>query len=327
LYRSDRLYSALCLAMRQLGFLDEWLGETALAAKPAVAFTSLFPYQGDTLFAVPPVSLWPPPAALVSAPTPGSRRRIRWEGARFVPLRVIELLVNGESISADQWSPDTESGCLLHRDRSGSGPFRRVKRGGAAVDRLTGRAAAIEPLACVEFEPGSGLWSAARYRDSAAESNWSSRVQGAFRLLADTGFGGRRVSGWGQTEAPHFEEGTWPGLLMPKLGQASEAAEASLYWLLSVYSPCSSDRIAWDDGNYQLAVRGGRIESAAAFGAQKKSLRMISEGSVLEAESEPIGAAVNVAPEEFSHPVYRSGLAVTVKLPASASRASEDASA
>ncbi len=51
LYRSDRLYSAVCLAMRQLGFLEEWLGATARASNPAVTFSSLFPFHGQTLFA------------------------------------------------------------------------------------------------------------------------------------------------------------------------------------------------------------------------------------------------------------------------------------
>jgi hypothetical protein len=43
---------------------------------------------------------------------------------------------------------------------------------------------------------------------------------------------------------------------------------------------------------------------------------MISEGSVLAARSEPTGVAVDVAPDGFAHPVYRSGLALALKLPA-----------
>jgi hypothetical protein len=42
---------------------------------------------------------------------------------------------------------------------------------------------------------------------------------------------------------------------------------------------------------------------------------MVAEGSVLAAASEPIGAAVDVAPDAFAHPVYRSGVAVAMKLP------------
>jgi hypothetical protein len=42
---------------------------------------------------------------------------------------------------------------------------------------------------------------------------------------------------------------------------------------------------------------------------------MVTEGSVLVARLEPNGAAVDVAPENFAHPVYRSGLALAVELP------------
>ena len=62
LFRSDRLFSAITIVMRQLGHLEEWLASTSGAAQPAVVFSSLFPFQADTLFAIPPASLWPPPA-------------------------------------------------------------------------------------------------------------------------------------------------------------------------------------------------------------------------------------------------------------------------
>jgi hypothetical protein len=74
LYGSDRLYSAVSLAMLQLGWLDEWLKDTARASHPAVAFGSLFPYQSETLFAPPPATLWPPATHLVSPQSGISRQ-------------------------------------------------------------------------------------------------------------------------------------------------------------------------------------------------------------------------------------------------------------
>jgi hypothetical protein len=68
LYRSDRLYSAVTLAMQRLGLLDEWLEATVRAPQPAVVFSSLFPFQGDTLFAIPPATQWPPPSPLLTTP-------------------------------------------------------------------------------------------------------------------------------------------------------------------------------------------------------------------------------------------------------------------
>ncbi len=323
LYSSDRLFSAVTLAMQRLGALDEWLDASARASKPSVTFTSLFPYQADTLFAPPPSTIWPPPSSLITTPSPVFLSKIRWSSARFVPLSLIESLVSGQAILADQWMLDAESGCLLRRDRPSLSPFRVVVRGSAAVDRVAQSAAHVHSLACVEFEPSSGLWCVARYADAAAQSTWGDRVRACFRLLSDSGLGGRRSSGWGQAEAPEFQQGAWPNLLFPKLmrvsrngGRNGAADGMPLYWFLSLYSPALADRVDWSGGGYRITTRGGRIESPSGSGAPKKVAQMIVEGSVLAMRDEPGGTAVNVAPDGFPHPVYRSGFAVAVQLPA-----------
>ena len=322
LYRSDRLYSAVTLAMQRLGLLDEWLDATAHASKPALVFSSLFPFQGDTLFAIPPATLWPPPLALLNTPSPVFLTKIRWKTARFVPLSVIDSLITGQPILADQWLPDPDSGCLLRRDRPSSSPFRVVVRTTAAVDRLTETSDEVRPFACVEFEQSAGLWTVARFADTAAEHLWRDRLQAALRLLSDSGFGGGRSRGLGQTQTAEFQAGVWPGVLLPKLGRllrntpAAVAEEGSaLYWLLSLYSPSAADRVDWGGGNYSLATRGGRVESHAGQGALKQTVRMVNEGCVLAASDEPVGTAVDVAPDGFAHPVYRSGLALALRLP------------
>jgi len=321
LYRSDRLYSAVTLAMQRLGFLEQWLDATARTPKPAVVFSSLFPFQGDTLYAIPPTTLWPPALPLLTTPSPVFLTKIRWKTAHFVPLSVIDSLITGQPILADQWLPDPESGCLLRRDRPSSSPFRVVVRSTAAVDRLTHTSDEIKPLACVEFEQGAGLWTVARFAGAFEEKAWSSHLQAALRLLCDSGFGGGRSRGWGQTEAAEFQTGSWPGILLPKLGRflrnspSVENNGSALYWLLSLYSPSSVDTVDWGGGNYSLALRGGRVESNSGQGAPKKSVRMVSEGCVLAADNEPVGAAMDVAPDGFAHPVYRSGLALALRLP------------
>src|SRR6185295_12064145 len=88
IYHSDSLYSAVCGAMLRLGTLEEWLDATARAEEPAVRFSSCFPFQEDTLFVVPPRSHWPPPASA----------KVRWKGAQFVPLGLVESLVAGQPI-------------------------------------------------------------------------------------------------------------------------------------------------------------------------------------------------------------------------------------
>jgi len=87
------------------------------------------------------------------------------------------------------------------------------------------------------------------------------------------------------------------------------------YWLLSLFHPGDSDAVDWSQGNYSLTTRGGRVESDARWGDPKKQTRMVSEGSVLVASTEPRGAVTDVAPDGFSHPVYRSGFALAISIP------------
>ena len=96
--------------MRQLGWLDEWLQVTAHARKPAVVFTSLFPYQNEILFAPPPASAWPPPSSLLRTPSPVFLSKIRWSAARFVPLSLLESILAGQPILGEQWTLDADSG-------------------------------------------------------------------------------------------------------------------------------------------------------------------------------------------------------------------------
>ena len=95
------------------------------------------------------------------------------------------------------------------------GPFRTGVRWNAAVDRLTG-AAERHSTACIEFRAGRGpvdrrLVSPTKPR----ATRWLEPVKAAFRLLADTGFGGERSRGWGRSEAPEFVEGTLPDMILP----------------------------------------------------------------------------------------------------------------
>jgi hypothetical protein len=85
--------------------------------------------------------------------------------------------------------------------------------------------------------------------------------------------------------------------------------------MLSLFTPAAADTVDWARGSYTLLARGGRIDSPAGSGELKKQLQMIAEGSVLIAESAPRGAAPDVAPDGFAHPVFRAGFALAIPLP------------
>ena len=124
---SDTLFSAVSSAMAQLGMLDEWLAATALAAETsAVRLSSGYPFQGELLYIVPPRSLWPPPASA----------KVRWKGARFVPVSVVSALLADQGLDEERWMVDGWSECLIPaRGPIGRGPFRPALRSAAALDR------------------------------------------------------------------------------------------------------------------------------------------------------------------------------------------------
>jgi len=299
IYHSDAVFSAVCSAMRQLGLAEDWLGATARAeTAPAVRFSSFYPFVGDTLLVVPPRSIWPPMES----------SKVRYKSARFVPLAVIEALLSDRGIDDERWIVDGESECLLPHDKQ-RGPFRVSLRENAGVDRLNRGKLEAHSTACLEFTSDAGLWMVVQFRDEDALARWEQPVRGALLLLSDSGFGGERSRGWGRSEAP-----TWEPWMAPQTALAAEPPE-SAYWLLSLYTPAANDAVDWKRGNYATVSRHGRVESLARWGETKKPALMIAEGSVLLAASELRGAASDVAPDGFPHPVYRSGFAVAVPIP------------
>ncbi len=216
IYHSDSLYSAVTAAMSRMSWLEEWLDATARTGSPAVSFSSCFPYLGDIVYVVPPRTVWPPASSSTKA------ARVRWKSARFVPLTVVQSILAGQRVDDNQWSVDGPSDCLVPAGKPG--PFRTAVRSNAGVDRLSG-ASERHSTACIEFRAGSGLWTVVSFADESAHEQWSAKVKAAFRLLADTGFGGERSRGWGRSEAPEFTDGMLPDLILPVPAESAAAVE------------------------------------------------------------------------------------------------------
>ena len=297
---SDSLFSALTHAMASLGRLDDWLAATAAGLSATVRVSSGFPFKGNQLLLPPPQSLWPLPPSL----------KIRWKSARFITAAAASMLAANGTLSEDQWFVDGLSECLLPNGAHG-GPFRESLRSSAAIDRL-GAGAAAHQTACLEFAPDSGVWFAVEFSSELARDEWRPPIEGAIRLLADSGVGGERSRGWGHFSQADFREGDLLALLFG--GNWSAPADSNAQWLLSMFSPADEDEVDWSRGSYSVVERGGRIESPAGSGGLKKSARMISEGSVLVSKNPLVGAARNVAPEGFAHPVYRAGFALAIPI-------------
>jgi CRISPR/Cas system CSM-associated protein Csm4 (group 5 of RAMP superfamily) len=207
-YHSDSLYSAVTGALRTLGHMDAWLDGTARNPKgSAVRFSSCFPFHEDIGYIIPPRSIWPPMSG-----APVTSPKVRWKSARYVPLGLVDALLSGQVLDEEHWSIDGPSECLVPAGRPG--PFRMAIRSAAAVDRLTG-AVERHATACIEFVKDAGLWTVVSFAGADEYEQWNGPVRAAFRLLADSGFGGERGRGWGRSEAPEFIEGALPDMILP----------------------------------------------------------------------------------------------------------------
>jgi CRISPR type III-A-associated RAMP protein Csm4 len=295
--------------MSRLGCLEEWLAETT--AGPAVRFSSLFPYHGETLYVTPPRSLWPP----------ATSTRVRWASASFVPMSVVESLLAGKTPDEDNWVVDGASGCLVQAGGRlrGAGPFRVELRPAAAVDRLHAGVISHE-TACLEFADDAGMWGLVEFDGEEVRERWGHKVRSALRLLADSGIGGERSRGWGRSAMPSIRDGKVADLIFRNRGgknngQTEIAPESeNAHWLLSLFSPAPDGPVDWRSGNYCMVSRSGRIESPVSSGDLKKELRMVAEGSILVSAAPPKGILRDVAPDGFPHPVYRCGYALAVPI-------------
>jgi len=111
---------------------------------------------------------------------------------------------------------------------------------------------------------------------------------------------------------------TRPMRVEPEPTPAPPAATNHLqaHWLLSLFTPATADAVDWGRGSYAVLARGGRIDSpSAGSGELKKQIQMVAEGSVLYSDGVPLGAAFDVAPDGFAHPVFRAGFALAIPLP------------
>jgi CRISPR type III-A-associated RAMP protein Csm4 len=311
---SDTLFSALTHAMAALGRLEEWLGSTALAPRPQVAVSSLFPYQEQALYVVPPAIVWPPP------PSP----KLYWSGVRFVPLSVVRPLLEDEALGEDRWLVDIASESLISANKFGrtGGPAVKSLRVTVPVDRPTGRSGEPQPTACLEFRENSGMWGVVTFDDAEACLRWEQPVRAALQFLADEGLGGERSRGWGRTARLDIRSGDLEEMLLPARRKpnpapgepADEPAPSAAigYWLLSLYAPADDDNVDWSQGHYSLVTRSGRTGLQAAL---TQRIRLVAEGSVIVCPEPPLGSAKNVAPDGHPHPVFRSGLAVALPIP------------
>ena len=208
------------------------------ASAPAVRFSSFFPFHGDTLLVVPPRSLWPPPEST----------KIRYKGAHFVPLSVIESLLADKAIDEDRWAVDGESECLVPIEPGSRAISRR-----SAIQRRSGPAAATRRW---KFIPRRA-WNSRAGPASGPSCNSPTKLP---RRDGKRRFGVRcccwpipasAASARAAGAARKRPNGS-PGAATRR---SCRAPPEQAHWLLSLYTPAENDAVDWKRGNYATVSR------------------------------------------------------------------------
>lgn len=185
------------------------------------------------------------------------------------------------------------------------------------VDRASNTSAYYE-VGRVVYALGAGLALLVRYADPEAQGQFEHLLT----LLGESGLGGRRSSGYGA-----FAWAAGPTLAL------DVGAPGQRVVLLSRYLP-REDELAClqhEHAAYQLVNVGGWLFSPGQPAQRRQRIRMVAEGSVLATGATPVyGRIADVRPDYSlssrehpifkcgkgtPHPVYRSGLALTLPIP------------
>lgn len=135
------------------------------------------------------------------------------------------------------------------------------------------------------------------------------RLLAALRLLADTGLGGMRTQGSGQFTLE---------LLPAPPDLAGRLTASGRHVLLGLTHPTPEEAAMIDTNEasrYGLRRRDGFLDGTTL---ERQDVWMLTEGSLVPGPLS--GSVVDVAPPDFGHPVWRSGLCISLGIEAPGGR-------
>jgi CRISPR-associated protein Csm4 len=311
---SDSLYAALLWEQVQRGGTDWPRSDQTDAPMPPFRLSSCFPCVGSVPLL--PLPLLPP--SPTTEQQPGERKLFK--KIRFVSPSIFRALLEGCSLR--DFLPD-KTGMISRPLQSGSVLFARADEDPSMPDLADN--GAIWSNENIPHVAVGRVNNASQYYETgdvrfAAGCGLAVLVQGdvdallpLLHLLGESGLGGRRSKGLGQ----------FTPVVSGTLDLPDPSSQRLV--LLSRYLP-SSDELAADVlgqvASYQLVDVGGWLYTPSSIAQRRRSLRLLSEGSVVQRSGNgaPSGVICDVAPDyaPFPHPVWRYGLALTVGVPGEA---------
>lgn len=332
-FPSDSFFAAL-VAQDVLVGGDGSLASAFLGDTPPLYHSSLFPRLGDLpLLPRPALPLIVPDDTLRAAIGKGFKRLRYLSPALFADVcagrpitnapvmlqggRVWVTLAEAKALNAPPWRRAANESDTSWQQRLAHEAIWSVTGvPHVTVDRVSCASAYYE-VGQVTFAPEAGLALLVRFTDPA----YRPRFERLLDLLGDSGLGGRRSSG----------SGAFAWHVGASLAIDLGASEKRVV-LLSRYLPRPDELAALRSTGsaYRLVNVGGWLFSPGEMSQRRQRVRMIVEGSVLDASAGALrGCIVDVRPDYSKsgphpllgagfgtpHPVYRSGLALTVPIP------------
>lgn len=301
---ADTLFSAFCYNWTML------LGETEFRADllpngkpdwtPPFLISSAFPFAGSVRFY--PKPHLPPP-----------EQSKRWKEVSWVSESVFEQWLSGKAIDSGKLLSIHDGSVVLEDDERDKlaedlgvrsvenlrlWSIQRIPR--VALDIPT-HASSLFHFGRLGFREGCGLFFLVRLlRDELTE-----KFLAVLRLMSDEGIGGDRTVGHGTFE-PEVSEGI-PDFFQPRPSQ-------HFVTLSPIFpKPKEISSLLSDGCWYFLTVRSGWVGGVFATSLRRKTVRMLSEGSVLYGSADKVwGTMADVTPQDSPHPVYRWGFAFPI---------------
>lgn len=188
-----------------------------------------------------------------------------------------------------------------------------VKVPRVTVDRLS-NASQIFHTGRLQLNIGCGFWFGIAWRQPGISFDESGQtlqpaIHQILALLADSGIGAERNSGYGHFEYEKIEQ----PVLLP------EPEPEGLFVTLSRYHPRAEEigALQHEQVAYTLTPVSGWLSSPKEAAQRRRRLWLVAEGSVLQTPAGSVwGDIVDVRPQydaaTFPHPVWRYGLALPV---------------
>lgn len=312
---SDALFAALtsCLVRLEGAPAVPWWVEAFSKDPPVAVLSSAFPRVGGILLFPAPLRTSPAGQVGEAIPLKDLKR------VRFVSRTLLRRLLEGESLANLYRSALALQGgqVLLAAEERGQLPEAVLKdergriwsveqRPRVTVGRERHNSNLFFTGRCV-FMPGCGLWLGVRWL--AEEPRLRALLPRLMQELGESGLGGDRTSGMGRASMEPMETCDLP-----------DPAPGAPWMTLSRYLPGEGEMAALLDrrASYTLESVGGWVESPGQKAERRRSLRMVSEGSVLGPLGAPApGVVADVQPDyngtrPLGHAVWRYGRALVV---------------